>query len=578
MNVSVAPFAPPTPPDTGASIDSAPICAASACALRALSTSMVEESIHSDPALRGRSPQTPSTCRPAGSMVTTTSAAPAACAALSAIFTPSFAAASRDSATRSTPVTSCPALTRLAAIGPPMLPSPMKAIVDMGAFLLFDCAELASAPSCPAFPVNSEEKMSETPYQALSVETLPARLGAILADRIGPPGDWRVREVGDGNLNLVFIVEGPRGGVVVKQALPYVRLVGESWPLPLKRSFFEYHALTRQARRDPGRVPAVFHFDEAQALTVMEYLTPHKILRRDLEAGVKHEGLGEQLGLFLARTLFRGSDLSMKTAERKADVALFSDNVALCDITEQLVFTDPYYAAPMNRHTSPQLDGLVAELRADVDLKVAAQQLKLKFCNHAETLVHGDMHTGSIMAHGGDARVIDPEFAVYGPFGFDVGMLIANFLMAYFAQAGYERAAGERDEFRAWTLDVAEQVWTVFRAEFSRLWRSERAGILYPSALYEDQGHTLAAEQALAALLRDIWVDALGFAGVEIHRRILGLAHIAEFEHIEDPDARARCEARALRLGRWLAVNRSGILAFADIRATATRLEREAIG
>jgi len=417
--------------------------------------------------------------------------------------------------------------------------------------------------------------MSETPYTVLTVETLPARLGAILAGRIGPPAGWRVREVGDGNLNLVFIVEGASGGVVVKQALPYVRLVGESWPLPLKRSFFEYHALTRQAQRDPGRVPEVYHFDEGQALTVMEYLSPHKILRRDLEAGVKHEGLGRQLGLFLGRTLFRGSDLSMKTADRKADVALFSDNVALCDITEQLVFTDPYYAAEMNRHTSPQLDGIVAELRADVDLKVAAQQLKLKFCNHAETLVHGDLHTGSIMAHGGDARVIDPEFACYGPFGFDIGMLIANFLMAYFAQGGYEARAGERDDFRAWTLDVAEEVWDVFRAEFSRLWRTERTGILYPAALYEDQGHGLAAEQALAALLHEIWVDALGFAGVEMHRRILGLAHIAEFEHIENADSRARCEAKALRLGRWLAVNRAGILGFVDIRAAATRLEAE---
>ncbi len=416
--------------------------------------------------------------------------------------------------------------------------------------------------------------MSETPYQALGVETLPARLGPILAERVGPPGEWRVREVGDGNLNLVFIVEGARGAAVVKQALPYVRLVGDSWPLPLKRSFFEYHALTRQAERDPGRVPQVYHFDESQALVVMEYLSQHKILRRDLEAGVKHEGLAQQLGNFLARTLFRGSDLSMNTAERKADVALFADNVALADITERLVFTDPYYAAQMNRHTSPQLDGLVAELRADVDLKVAAQQMKLKFCNHAETLVHGDLHTGSIMAHAGEARVIDPEFAIYGPFGFDVGMLIANFLMAYFAQSGHETRAGERDDFRAWTLDVAEGVWEQFRAEFAHLWRTERSGVLYPRALYEDQGHVLAAEQALAALLQDIWVDALGFAGVEMHRRILGLAHIAEFEHIENADLRAACEAKALRLGRHLAVNRARLLDFSDVRAAAELLEQ----
>ncbi len=39
------------------------------------------------------------------------------------------------------------------------------------------------------------------------------------------------REVGDGNINFVYILEGPTGGLCVKQALPYVRIVGESWPL-----------------------------------------------------------------------------------------------------------------------------------------------------------------------------------------------------------------------------------------------------------------------------------------------------------------------------------------------------------
>ena len=41
----------------------------------------------------------------------------------------------------------------------------------------------------------------------------------------------QAREVGDGNLNFVYIVEGPEGGLVVKQALPFLRLVGDDWPL-----------------------------------------------------------------------------------------------------------------------------------------------------------------------------------------------------------------------------------------------------------------------------------------------------------------------------------------------------------
>jgi 5-methylthioribose kinase len=60
----------------------------------------------------------------------------------------------------------------------------------------------------------------------------------------GAPASWSITEVGDGNLNLVFIVKGARGGVAVKQALPYVRLVGESWPLPLSRAHYEYLAFT----------------------------------------------------------------------------------------------------------------------------------------------------------------------------------------------------------------------------------------------------------------------------------------------------------------------------------------------
>ena len=95
-------------------------------------------------------------------------------------------------------------------------------------------------------------------YRALAEDSVAAYLAGLPDIRArlgGAPEDWRVREVGDGNLNLVFIVKGPSGGLVVKQALPYVRLVGESWPLPLERAYFEHHlmreggSMTRVAER-----------------------------------------------------------------------------------------------------------------------------------------------------------------------------------------------------------------------------------------------------------------------------------------------------------------------------------------
>jgi 5-methylthioribose kinase len=420
--------------------------------------------------------------------------------------------------------------------------------------------------------------MDSPVFEALSAETLPVRLGgnAAVTGRIGDDlSRWTIREVGDGNLNLVFIVTGEKGAVIVKQALPYVRLVGESWPLPLRRSFFEYHALRRQAVRDPGMVPEIFFFDEAQAIIVMEFLSPHIILRRALIDGRMRPKVGRDLGNFVARTLFRGSDLSMVTREKKQDVALFCDNVELCDITENLVFSDPYFEATLNRHTTPQLDPLVAELRADRDLKVEAQRLKHLFSAKAETLCHGDLHTGSVMVTDDETRVIDPEFAFYGPISFDIGMLIANFWMNYFAQAGHETAPGARDDMRAYLLDTIETLWETFRSEFAHLWRTERRGILYQASLFEDRRDPLAAEQALNIVLDEIWSEMLGFAGIEIHRRILGLAHNADFETIVDPDRRASCESKALKLGRHLAVNRQRIHSLRDIRAAVERLEKE---
>ncbi len=419
--------------------------------------------------------------------------------------------------------------------------------------------------------------MDAVSFEALSVETLASRLGNLEALRTrlgGDPSGWTTREVGDGNLNLVFIVDGPSGTVIVKQALPYVRLVGESWPLPLKRSFFEYHALTRQQQRAPGSVPQILHFDEGQALIIMEFLSPHVILRHALIEGRQLPRIADDLALFMARTLFRGSDLAMETRKRKADLALFADNADLCDITENLVFSDPYFDAAMNRHTSPQLDGIVAQLRADRDLKVTAQRMKHLFASKAETLVHGDLHTGSIMVTEDDTRVIDPEFAFYGPMAFDVGMLFANFWMAYFSQSGHEQD-GSRDDMRAYLLGALDRCWTSFRTEFSNLWHTERGGILYQSSLFEKQGDKLASEQALDMVLQDMWSDLLGFAGIEIHRRILGLAHNAEFETIADEDVRARCETRALRFGRQIAVTRNHIHSMIEANNLAKLIETE---
>src|SRR5699024_1832124 len=134
MNVRPPETAPPTPPETGASSISRPRSAAAAATLREVSASMVELSINSVPS--GAAAMTPPSPRykswtwlPAGNMEIMTSAWATASAALEATCAPCSCASSSCSLTRSNTTSCSPAWSRLAAIGPPMLPSPMNAIV-----------------------------------------------------------------------------------------------------------------------------------------------------------------------------------------------------------------------------------------------------------------------------------------------------------------------------------------------------------------------------------------------------------------------------------------------------------------
>jgi 5-methylthioribose kinase len=391
-------------------------------------------------------------------------------------------------------------------------------------------------------------------YRVMNEEALRSWLASLpsISERLGgAPEAWSVQEIGDGNLNLVFIAKGPAGSVVTKQALPYLRLVGEGWPLPLSRSHYEHLALQEHARVAPHLVPKVHHYEADLALIVMEHLTPHQVVRKGLVRGLAYPKLAADIAEFLAATLFHGSALGAPAAQHKETIATFAGNHGLCRITEDLVFTDPYRDAPLNRWTTPHLDGVAAELRGDARLKTAVQARKHQFITSAQALIHGDLHTGSIMATADSTKVIDPEFAFVGPMGFDVGAVLANLLLAYFAQscrgAGDEADLSYRDEL----LGYFRATWSGFEQRFLALWRAGDAGEAYPPSLFS-RDEAPALEDARAAFMKEIFHDSLAFAGCKMIRRIVGLAHVEDFESIEDPARRAAGEALAIRLAREL--------------------------
>ncbi|KAK9287109.1 hypothetical protein L1049_015520 [Liquidambar formosana] len=273
--------------------------------------------------------------------------------------------------------------------------------------------------------------------------------------------DLKIKEVGDSNLNFVFIVVGSDGSVVIKQALPYIHCRGESWPMTKERAYFEQRALIEHGRLCPDHVPEVYHFDRDMSLIGMRYLEPpHIILRKGLIAGIEYPLLAEHMSEYMTRTLFctsliypNGFSLMLHA------VAEFCGNVELCRLTEQVVFSDPYKVSQYNRCTSPYLDRDAEAVQEDNILKLEVAELKSIFCERAQALIHGDLHTGSIMVTHDSTQVIDPEFAFYGPMGFDVGAFLGNLILAFFAQDGHVDQGNDRKFFK---FQFRENLWALF--------------------------------------------------------------------------------------------------------------------
>ncbi|XP_039131640.1 methylthioribose kinase 1-like [Dioscorea cayenensis subsp. rotundata] len=361
-----------------------------------------------------------------------------------------------------------------------------------------------------------------------------------------------IKEVGDGNLNFVYIVIGPGGSLVIKQALPYVRCVGDSWPLTKERAYFEALALKDHGRLCPNHVPEVYHFDRSMSLIGMRHIEPpHIILRKGLIAGIEYPLLAEHMADFMAKTLYFTSLLYCSTLEHRAAVAEYCGNAAMCRHTEQVIFSDPYKIAKYNHWTSPYLDQDAEAIRDDDTLKVEVADLKSMFRERAQALIHGDLHTGSVMVTSDSTQVIDPEFAFYGPMGFDIGAFLGNLILAFFAQDGHSSEGNDRRAYKKWILKTIEETWNLFHQKFIFLWNEHKdaGGEAYPSDIYNKPGVQVLAQKKY---MRNLFHDTLGFGAAKMIRRIVGIAHVEDFESIQDAQKRAYCEHHALECAKKL--------------------------
>ena len=366
------------------------------------------------------------------------------------------------------------------------------------------------------------------------------------------------KEVGDGNLNLVFIMKDSSGkGIVLKQALPYVRLVGPDWPMTPSRARIEAETTIIHSKFAKDLVPEIYDYDADRFIIAMEDLSDHVVWRGALNSGLRFDGVAGPLGKYVAKTAFGTSIFGLGQEQHKLEVAR-AINPGLCLITEDLVFTEPYFENGRNS-VLPSNEKDAQELANDKEMVNEIGLLKYKFMTAAESLIHGDLHTGSAMIKCEDKKVavsvkaIDSEFSFYGPIGFDLGALVANYTIA----AARACALGNLDQMH-WALSLAEQTWVEFENECRNLWPSRVDKRVFTDQLLEE-------------LIKTWRADTLGYAGAKMARRIVGLAKTSDIETLE-PNVREGAARAVLQVARKTTKERNQAKSWAILAKEAAEI------
>ena len=341
------------------------------------------------------------------------------------------------------------------------------------------------------------------------------------------------KEIGDGNINYVYRISNGKDSIILKQAGVHTRSNSSGRILDINRNTREAETLSFYGSILPDLAPKIISIDKVMNLFVMEDLKSFLVLRDALMKGQIYHHLQEQITDFLVETTLSTADFFTDPFVKKENVAKYT-NKELCKISEELVFREPFFNVLKENVFSESLTKFVEDnLYNNKQIQLEAAKLKYEFMNNPQALIHGDLHTGSIFVNENYIKVMDCEFAFYGPIGYDLGTIMANFIFSYV----YHLYVTRDKNYTSFLFKVIDDILRLFKNKFIAKFINETNDI---SAKNTD---------FIEYYLFEVLKTAFGICGLEILRRTTGCARVKEIESISDDETRRNVEYTLLSIG-----------------------------
>jgi 5-methylthioribose kinase len=285
---------------------------------------------------------------------------------------------------------------------------------------------------------------------------------------------FEAKESVEGFVNLIFQATDKKNGrsVVIKQVAPHATRIESNvrMEIDVARLKNEISVLIFWNSLTPDITPEIYLFDEEDNVIAMEDLTHLSLVRFEFIRMKKFENFGKRMGEFFAHNLFCTSKLSLTKYKHKS-VENFFHNVAGMTLLGPVFDTNiiSTFLRPMN----PPLQKIRENFIRNKKIQDKIKFYKYDFENNKECLIHTDLHTSNIMINDEHVKIIDTEFAIFGPIAQDFGRLYGSLITNYLSWYGvHDDDQAKIKDFQEYILSTIEIIYNSFTKEFTEIWNT----------------------------------------------------------------------------------------------------------
>ncbi len=366
----------------------------------------------------------------------------------------------------------------------------------------------------------------------------------------------------EGYINHIYRVKQGTKKYIIKHATNKTKLEDIGISLDTSRNRLEYLSYKLRALITPKYIPELYYCDINNDLFIMEDLSHMSLLRRRMSLGHSFEHTSALIGDFMAHNHFFTSQLYLSNATyyQLNSVFLAAERRKIMEDFALYKMLKPEYLESKKTHPFREVSEKVWN-DYDIHLKLIEMRDVLK--NKCECLIHGDLHTSNIFVDEQRLAVVDMEYSFMGPYGYDIGYLLANYISQWAAfNFNSDFSSEKRALMRKNILNAFEDILLRYFFTFEQLY------------LYYGKDIYLQTKGYLESLFESIIQDSVGFMATVNIYRIINMFDFPDFDVIKNKTEANLAKCLSLYVGIYLLKNKKSFKNVKDIISAIEHVQK----